>query len=140
MILYLENRDRPAVYSVKVNPAERFSLSSIHSIYGEPVVEEFQIQEGMIVLRGVRASHAGILEYYGFGDTKEFHPVDRRFLFLLLRVEMGETQSLQVRDRRVSFSEVGERGDQVLLGLKTVSLGRYLFQQLFPRSFMHPSQ
>jgi hypothetical protein len=139
-ILYLHNRDRSRDYSIRVNPSERFSYSYTHSIYGEPVVEEFQIQQGRIVLTGVRASHPGILEYYGFGDTEEFHRMDRRFSSILLRVGMGETQRLRVRDRKVSFSEVGERGDQILLGLRSVSLGRYLFQQVFPQTFIHKSQ
>jgi hypothetical protein len=139
-ILYLHNRDRSRDYSIRVNPPERFSYSYTHSIYGEPVVEEFQIQQGMIVLTGVRASHPGILEYYGFGDTEEFHPMDRRFPSILLRVGMGEAQRLRVRDKKVSFSEVGERGDQILLGLRSVSLGRYLFQQVFQRAWIHQSQ
>ena len=128
-----------------VNPSERFSISYIHSIYKEPVTEEFQIEQGKIVLRGVRASHAGILEYYGFGDTNEFHPMNRRFGSIFLRVGMSETQKLWVRDKKVlmsqramkkvSLGDIGERGDQIQLGVRSVSLGRYLFQLVFPDSF-----
>jgi hypothetical protein len=122
---------------MRVNSSERFSISSIHSIYKEPVIEEFQIEQGMIVLKGVRAHHPGVLEYYGFGDTKEFHPMDRRFGSIFLRVGMGETQRLWVRDNKVSFSEVGERGDPIQLSLRSVSLGHYLYHQFFPGTFVH---
>jgi hypothetical protein len=130
-VLSLANLERAKAYWVRVDPSERFSISSVHSIYRAPVVEEFQIEQGMIVLKGVRARHAGVLEYYGFGDTKEFHPMDRRFGAILLRVGMGETQRLWVRDKKFFFLKVGERGDPVELRLRTVSLGRYLFHQAF---------
>ena len=132
-ILSLTNLEFPRACWVRVDPSERFSISSVHSIYRAPVVEEFQIEQGIIVLRGVRACHAGVLEYYGFGDTKEFHPMDRKFGAIFLRVGMGETQRLWVRDEKISFREVGERGDPVQLGLRTVSLGHYLFHQAFSR-------
>jgi hypothetical protein len=136
-ILCLENTDRSKSHPIRVSPSERFTVVYIHSIYREPVEELFQIHEGTIVLKGVRTRHPGILEYYGFEDTKQFHPMDRRLGVLLFRVAMGEPQSLQVRDRRVSFREVGERGDQVRLRFKAVSLGHYLFHRVFPLSFIH---
>ncbi len=136
-ILYLHNLDRSRVYWIRVNPSERFSISSIHSIYKEPVTEEFQVQQGMIILKGVRARHAGVLEYYGFGDTKEFHPMDRRFGTIFLRVGMGEAQGLWVRNKKVPFGEVGEKGDPIQLGLRSVSLGTYLFHQVFLQRLIH---
>ena len=81
----------------------------------------------MIVLKGVRARHPGILEYYGFEDTKEFHPMDRRLGSTFFRVGMGEAQRLVIRNRRVSFSEVGEKGDQLRLGSKVCFAGSIIF-------------
>lgn len=133
-VLSLSNLKCPRAYWVRVDPSERFLISSVHSIYRAPVVEEFQIEQGMIILKWVRARHAGVLEYYGFEDTKEFHPVDRKFGTIPLRVGMGEVQRLWVRGRKISFLEVGERGDPVQLELRTVSLGRYLFHQAFSQS------
>jgi len=130
-ILYLGNRDRSKSCWIRVSASERFSIVYIHSIYQEPVVEEFQIDQGMIVLKGVRALHPGILEYYGFEDMKEFHPMDRRLGSTFFRVGMGEAQRLVIRNTGVSFSEVGEKGDQLRLGLRSVSLGEYLFHRLF---------
>jgi hypothetical protein len=130
-ILYLGNRDRSKSCWIRVSASERFSIVYIHSIYQEPVVEEFQIDQGVIVLKGVRARHPGILEYYGFEDMKEFHPMDRRLGSTFFRVGMGKVQRLVIRNTGVSFSEVGEKGDQLRLGLRSVSLGEYLFHRLF---------
>ncbi len=130
-ILYLGNRDRPKSCWIRVNASERFFIIYIHSIYQEPVVEEFRIDQGAIVLKGVGARHPGILEYYGFEDGNEFHPMDRRVGPLFFRVAMGESQGLLIQNRKISFSEVGERGDQLRLGLRSVSLGEYLFHRLF---------
>jgi hypothetical protein len=136
-ILCLENTDRSKSHPIRVSPSERFTIVYIHSIYREPVEELFQIHEGTIVLKGVRTRHPGILEYYGFEDTKQFHPMDRRVGALLFRVAMGEPQSLQVRDRRISFREVGEGGDQIRLRFESVSLGHYLFHRVFPPALIH---
>ncbi len=133
-ILSLTNLECPRDYWVRVGSSERFSISSVHSIYRAPVVEEFQIEQGMLVLKGVRASHAGVLEYYGFGDTKEFHPMDRKFGAIPFRVGMGEVPRLRIRDRTISFLEVGEKGDPVQLQLRAVSLGRYLFHEAFSQA------
>ena len=136
-ILCLENTDRSKSHPIRVSPSERFTVVYIHSIYREPVEELFQIHEGTIVLKGVRTRHPGILEYYGFEDTKQFHPMDRRVGALLFRVAMGEPQSLQVRDRRISFREVGEGGDQIRLRFESVSLGQYLVHRVFPPALIH---
>jgi hypothetical protein len=130
-ILYLGNRDHSKSCWIRVSASERFSIVYIHSIYQEPVVEEFQIDQGTIVLKGVRALHPGILEYYGFEDMKEFHPMDRRLGSTFFRVGMGEEQRLWIRNKKISFREVGEKGDQLRLGLRSVSLGEYLFHRLF---------
>lgn len=129
--LYLQNMDRPKACWIWVGASERFSIVYTHSIYQEPVIEEFQIDQRVIVLKEVRARHPGILEYYGFEDGKEFHSMDRRVGPLVFRVAMGEPQSLLIQNRKISFSEVAERGDRIRLGLGSVSLGKYLFHRLF---------
>ena len=138
--LYLENSDRSKSQWTSVNSSERFTISYIHSIYKEPVVEEFQIHQEMIVLKGVRTSHPGILEYYGFEGTEEFHPMDRRLSPPFFRVGMDEAQTLMVRDKRVSFNEVGEKGDRIRLGLRSVSLGEYLFHRVLSQTFIPESR
>ena len=51
------------------------------------------------------------MEYYGFEDTKEFHPMNQRLgAIFIIRRGMGEGQGLIVRDRKIYLSEIGERG------------------------------
>jgi hypothetical protein len=133
-ILYLENTNRSKSHPIRVSSSERFAVVYFHSIYKEPVIETFQIDQGAIILKGVSARHPGILEYYGFEDVKEFHPMDRRVGAPRFRVAMGEPQSLLIQNKKVSFNEIGERGDQIQIRLDSVSLGHYLFHRVFPQT------
>jgi hypothetical protein len=102
----------------------------IHSIYKEPVAEEFQAEKGAIVLKGVRTKSPAVMEYYGFEDTEEFHPMNQRLgAVFIIRRGMGEGQGLIVRERKIYLSEIGERGDRIQIKIETVSLGRYLLYQ-----------
>jgi len=101
----------------------------IHSIYLEPVIEEFRIKEGAILLQGVRTKSPAVMEYYGFEDTKEFHPVTQRFGAIYFRWGTGEGQGLIVRERKVYLSEIGERGDRIRLRVLSVPLGYDLFRR-----------
>ena len=131
--------DRSRAFSIWVSPSEPFSISYIHSIYKDLVVEEFQIHQETVVLKGVRTNHPGILEYYQYEDMKEFHPMDRKFGVLFFRIGTWEPQSLIIRDRKISFSRVGEKGDRIRLGLSFVSMGHYLFHRIFPQALTHGS-
>ena len=138
-VLLLENMGRSRAFSIWVSPSEPFSISYVHSIYKDPVVEEFQIHQGAMVLKGVRTNHPGILEYYQYEDMKAFHPMDRKFGVLFFRIGMGEPQSLIIRDKKISFSKVGEKGDRIRLALSLVSMGGYLFHRVFPQTLTHGS-
>jgi len=124
--------DHPKTIRICISPSEQFSIFYIHSIYKEPVVEEFQAEKGVIVLRGVRTKSPAVMEYYGFEDTKEFHPMNQRLgaIFIIKR-GMGEGQGLIVRDRKIYLSEIGERGDRIQLRVSSVSLVYYLFSIIF---------
>ena len=129
-LLHLENMDRPKTIHICISPSEQFSIFYIHSIYKEPVAEEFQAEIGAIVLKGVRTKSAAVMEYYGFEDAKEFHPLNQRLgAVFIIRRGMGEGQGLIVRDRKIYLSEIGEKGDRIQLRVESVSLGRYLLGQ-----------
>jgi len=113
-ILYLENMDHPKNIHIRVNPSEKFSIFYIHSIYGEAVVEEFQIEKDSIILTGVRTKSPAVMEYYGFEDSKDFHLLNK--------------------DKKIYLSEIGERGDRIRLRIGTIHLGRYILDE-FIRSF-----
>jgi len=67
------------------------------------------------------------MEYYGFEDMKEFHPMNERLgAVFIIRRGMGEGQGLIVRDRKIYLSEIGEQGDRIRLRMESISLGNYL--------------
>jgi hypothetical protein len=131
LLLQLENTEQPRTVQVWIDPAERFSIFYIHSIYREAVTEEFQADRSGIVLKGVRTKSPAIQEYYGFQDTKDFHPLNVKLGAIFIRVGEGEGQGLVVRDRKIYLSEVGKRGDRIRLRVTSVSMGSYLYSKFF---------
>jgi len=131
-LLRVENMDRPLVLHIRIDPSETFSMFYIHSIYKEPVVEEFKAEQGAIVLKGIRTKSPAVMEYYGFNDVKEFHPLNVKLgaVFLIKR-GMGEGQGLIVRDRKIYLSETGERGDRIQLRVESIPLGKHLFSLIW---------
>jgi hypothetical protein len=123
--------DRPRAIGIRISPSEKFSMFYIHSIYKEPVVEEFRAEKGAIVLKGVKTKSPAVMEYYGFGDTNEFHPMNKLLGAIYFKWGMGEGQGLIVRDRKIYLSEIGERGDLIQLRVESWSLGNYLLSKVF---------
>jgi hypothetical protein len=131
-LLHIENMDRQTTIHIRISPSEAFSLFYIHSIYREPVMEEFQVDHQAIILKGVRTKSLAIMEYYGFQESKEFHPMDLKLgAVFLIRRGMGEGQGLIVRDRKIYLSEIGEKGDRIQLRVEFISLGEYLFASIW---------
>jgi hypothetical protein len=130
-VLHLENMDHPRTIDIRISPSETFSMFYIHSIYKEPVVEEFQAEKGAIVLKGVRTKSPAVMEYYGFEDTKEFHPMDQKLGAIYFKWGTGEGQGLIVRDRKIYLSEIGGRGDRIQLRVESMSLLNYFFSEIF---------
>ena len=130
-VLHLENMNHPWTIRIRISPSERFSIFYIHSIYKEPVIEEFQVDGDAIVLKGVRTQSPAIMEYYGFEDMKEFHPMQQRLGAIYFKWGIGEGQGLIVRDKEIYLSEIGERGDRIQLRVESMFLGRYLILMVF---------
>ncbi|MBM4350326.1 MAG: DUF1850 domain-containing protein [Deltaproteobacteria bacterium] len=126
--LQLENLDRKTTLQIRVSPTEPFSLFYTHSIHLEPVIEEFRIKDETILLEGVRTKSPGVMEYYGFEDTTEFHPVRQKFETLYLRKGSAEEQGLIVKERKIYFSEIGEKGDRIRLRVVSMPLGYYFLR------------
>ena len=130
-ILHVENMDRPRTIHIRIGASESFSIFYIHSKYNEPVAEEFQAEKGAIVLKGVRTKSPAVMEYYGFEDTREFHPLNQKLgAVFIIRRGMGEGQGLIVRDRKIYLSEIGEKGDRIQLRVETIHLWRYLLAKI----------
>ena len=131
LLLELVNTDRSQSVLMRIDPGDRFSITYLHSMYREPVTEEFQADRDGVVLKGVRTKSSAVQEYYRFEDRRDFHPLTVKLGTLFIRVGEGEGQALIVRERTIVFSEVGERGDRIRLKVKSISRGSYLFSRLF---------
>ncbi len=100
----------------------RFSLSYTHSIYLEPVTEDFEAGEGgEIILRGVRTQSAAVAQYYGFEDGHEYYPVNRKMKSFVLRVGMSQPQVLQYGGKKMELRALGEKGDRLEFKVKRMS-------------------
>ena len=130
-LLHIENMDRPKAIHIRIRPSETFSMFYIHSIYKEPVAEEFLAGKEAIILKGVRTKSPAVMEYYGFEDTTGFHQMNRRLGAIYFKWGTGEGQGLIVRDRKIYLSEIGERGDQIQLRVESMFLLNYLFSEIF---------
>ena len=130
-VLQLENMDHPRMIQIRISPPESFSVFYIHSIYRKPVIEEFQAEKEAIVLKGVRTKSPAVMEYYGFEDSKEFHPLNERLGAIYFKWGIGEGQGLIVRDRKIYLSEIGEKGDRIRLRVESISLGEYLLSMIW---------
>jgi hypothetical protein len=131
-LLHIENMDHPKAIHMRISPSETFSMFYIHSIYREPVIEEFQAEKDAIALKGIRTKSAAVMEYYGFEDTKEFHPMNQKLgAVFIVRRGMGEGQGLIVGERKIYLSEIGERGDRIQLRVESMPLGKYLLSTVW---------
>ena len=129
LVLQLQNMDHPHGVSMRIKPMERFSIYYIHSVYQEPVIEEFEAAPNTIILKGVRTKSAAIAEQYGLDDQKSFHPMDEKLGAIFLRVSAGEGQGLIVGDRKIYLGEIGAKGDRIQLSVRSISAGTYFFSK-----------
>lgn len=121
--LEFENAGRGIVARYPVQPGDTFSITYLHSIYRQPVVEEFSVDTGGdLVLTGVRSESGAVLEYFGFSDSRPFHAMNRPMRTIVFRVAMGGAQKLTLGSRRISFLSLGDPGDRITLRVADVSL------------------
>jgi hypothetical protein len=120
--LQLENVDRGGVDSYRVNAGDSFSIMYQHSIYRQPVTEEFSVgRMGELVLTGVRSESGAVLEYFGFTDSRTFHAMNRPMRDIMFRVAIDGAQVLTIGGRRISFLSLGDPGDRIMVRMATVS-------------------
>jgi len=124
-VLEFENAGQGIVARYPVNTGEAFSITYQHSIYLQPVVEEFSVGPGgELVLTGVRSESGAVLEYFGFSDSRPFHAMNRPMRTIVFRVAMEGAQQLTLGDRRISFLALGDPGDRITARLADDSLAR----------------
>lgn len=115
-VLELTNTTRTRALAIPVAPGSPFSVTYHHSIYDQPVTEEFVVApSGDIVLQAVSSPSAAVREYFGITAAGERHPVVRSMPEIVFRVATGTPQRLRVRGVEHSFRALGAPGDRVLM-------------------------
>ncbi len=114
--LLVENTDRGTVLRLRLRPGEVFSVVYQHSIYDQPVTEDFVLDEkGRIVLRAVTSPSAAVREYFGITSAGERHALARTMPEIVFRIATGTAQRLRAGGVERSFLELGEHGDRLVL-------------------------
>ena len=114
--LLVENTDRGTVRRIHLRPGEVFSVEYHHSIYDQPVTEDFVVgDDGQIVLRAVTSPSAAVREYFGITSAGERHALARTMSEIVFRIATGTAQRLRAGGVERSFLELGEHGDRLVL-------------------------
>ena len=122
-VLEFENAGRGVVARYPMETGDTFSITYQHSIYLQPVTEEFSVGPGKeLILTGVRSDSGAVLEYFGFGDSRPFHAMNRPMRTIVFRVAMEGAQILTLGGRRISFLALGDPGDRITVRLADESL------------------
>ncbi len=114
--LEIENAARGRTFRFQVGEGEVFSVIYHHSMYDQPVAEEFAVDAaGRIVLRAVSSPSAAVREYFGITAAGERHEIVRAMPEVVFRVATGAPQRLLIRGAERSFLDLGERGDRLVM-------------------------
>jgi hypothetical protein len=114
--LEIENAARGRTFRVALRAGEAFSVVSHHSMYDQPVTEEFVVDgAGRIELRAVSSPSAAVREYLGITAPGQRHVITRTMEELVFRVAAGTVQRLRAGGVERSFLDLGEHGDRLVL-------------------------
>jgi hypothetical protein len=114
-VLELENAARGQTFRIPVG-GEVFAVVAHHSIYDQPVTEEFVVgAEGRIVLVSVSSPSDSVREYFGISAPGERHAMKRAMPEVVFRIAAGEPQRLRLRGVDRSFLELGDHGDRLVM-------------------------
>ena len=114
--LLVENTDRGTVLRIPLRPGEVFSVVYHHSIYDQPVTEDFAFDEqGHIALRAVTSPSAAVREYFGITSAGERHAMARTVPEIVFRIAAGTVQRLRAGGVERSFLDFGEHGDRLVI-------------------------
>jgi hypothetical protein len=114
-ILQVENAGAQRSFEVAL-PGGRFAVTYHHSMYDQPVTEEFEAEpDGTIRLVSVSSPSAAVREYFGLTGLGERHAMDRRFRELVFRIAAGPGQRLHTGSTDRSFLDFGAHGDRLVV-------------------------
>jgi hypothetical protein len=113
--LEVVNAERGRTFRAPLPPGERFAVVYRHSMYDQPVTEEFVLHGGRIVLEAVSSPSAAVREYFGLLGPGERHARARSLPELVFRVATGVPQRLRIDGVERSFLELGDPGDRLVM-------------------------
>lgn len=114
--LVVENALRHRTFHFPLGRGEAFSVVYQHSMYDQPVTEDFVVDErGRIVLEAVSSPSAAVREYFGLTSAGERHAVVRILPEIVFRVAEGTPQRLRVGGVERSFLAFGRHGDRLVM-------------------------
>jgi hypothetical protein len=124
----IENTSRGTSLRIALGDGGRFSVVAQHSMYEQPVTEEFSVDtERGIVLTAVSSPSAAVREYFGIYALGERHPMDRAMREIVFRVAAGTPQRLRFGGVERSFLQLGAHGDRLVMRpARTSALSRWL--------------
>jgi len=115
-VLELENTSSGRSFRFALAEGETFSVTYWHSMYDQPVVEEFAVgADGRVALRAVSSPSAAVREYFGITGPGERHAVERPMRQVVFRIAMGRVQSLRLGGAEHSFLHFGGHGDRLVM-------------------------
>jgi hypothetical protein len=114
-LLEIENAARATTFRAAVEPSEPFSVVYQHSMYDQPVTEEFVIEGEDLVLEAVSSPSSAVREYFGIVAAGERHSLRRVFPEVVFRIAAGAPQRLRIRGADRSFLELGDHGDRLVM-------------------------
>jgi hypothetical protein len=135
-VLELTNDARAQPRRLALAAGQGFAVISHHSIHEQPVTEEFAVDARRgIVLEAVSSPSAAVREYLGLSSAGERQPIERAVGELVFRVAAGTPQRLRVGDHELSFLELGDHGDRVVVrAVRAPALAAWVRAHLASRS------
>jgi hypothetical protein len=115
-LLEVENAARGRTVRISLGAGEPFAVTSHHSMYDQPVTEEFVVApDGDIVLEAVSSPSAAVREYFGITGAGERHAVVRAMPEIVFRVAAGTPQRIRAGGVERSFLDLGGHGDRLVM-------------------------
>jgi hypothetical protein len=115
-VIEVENAAWGKTARIALRDGESFSVTAHHSIYEQPVTEEFVVDENRrIVLKSVSSPSAAVREYFGIVAPGERHAVERAMDQIVFRVAAGIPQRFRFGGVERSFLEFGDHGDRLVM-------------------------
>lgn len=131
-LLELRNEARGQTVRIALPAGGGFAVTSQHSMYDQPVTEEFAVgASGELLLEAVSSPSAAVREYFGITAAGERHAIHRAMRQIVFRIAAGEPQRLRVAGAERSFLELGEHGDRIVFtAARAPAVARWLARLL----------